>query len=123
MTARRTVLILGLMLTGAAAAAADPPPALSQPPSALLQPPPACLAEREGTLSCQAGRVCQCLFKSAVPARGLPDRWIWDCDIKRPACETTPASPGLEGVAPPEAIVIERRDDKSRKAGGGPDRP
>ncbi|MGF1607542.1 MAG: hypothetical protein ACFB22_14525 [Rhodothalassiaceae bacterium] len=79
--------VMFLVLTLAAMAM----PAPGQDAPAPPQPEaPICRAELEGQLSCQANRVCECVFATAVPARGLPDRWRWNCSILRPRCRVVP---------------------------------
>lgn len=75
---------------------------------------PLCNARHEGQLSCQANRVCACVHSGAVPARGLPDRWHWDCAITRPQCEQPAADGG--GYLDPALwpVIIDRRDDKKK---------
>ncbi len=81
----------------------------ADPPRAEAAPAPACDAAHEGQLSCQANRVCECVFSRAVPARHLPDRWRWDCGIARSACTVTPESLAPHGTpAVPYIVDVDR---------------
>jgi len=98
----------------------------SQPPAATQSaaPPPAgpiCTAQLEGQVSCQGNRLCECVHASAVPARGLPDRWRWDCSIKRPKCTVTPESfaPHQSFGHTPTEIEVDHNDGDDD--GGGSD--
>ncbi len=84
---------------------------------------PLCNAEHEGRLSCQANRVCACIYDQAVPARGLPDRWRWDCALTRPPCEQ-PAADGGDYRDPSFwPLIIDRQDREHRNdRWGGRDR-
>ncbi len=74
------------------------------------QPAFLCAAETEGQLACMANRVCSCQFQPAVPAKGLPDRFAWDCGILRPVCEQPPAD-YQSGYTPyPYAVGIDEKD-------------
>lgn len=103
---RRLIDLSVLALTGFVG-----PPALVQSAPAQSQQAPAprpsapiCRAELEGQVACQANRVCECTYRQAVPARGLPDRWAWDCGIKRPHCEPAPTRlEDYRGDLPPGA--------------------
>lgn len=72
---------------------------------------PVCDAARLGTLSCQAGRVCECRFERGGSLTGLPDGYRWDCGILRPPC---PPPPGLQpqapwpGFLPPPHLLLDR---------------
>ena len=94
----------------AAAQAAAPPPA-----------GPLCAARIEGQVSCQGNRLCECEFAPAVPARGLPARWRWDCSINRPECVVTPESLAPHDLhgAYPAVIDVDRDDDHHDDGGGG----
>ena len=99
--------LLSLLLLLAAGPAADPP----QADAASV---PACDAAHEGQLSCQANRVCECVFSRAVPARHLPDRWHWDCGIERSACTVTPESLAPHGTpAVPYIVDVDRARKKT----------
>lgn len=84
----RVWMLLALMAAPVPLAAQD---SGGQPPAPAG---PICRAQIEGQLSCQANRVCECVFSRAVPARGLPDRWRWDCSILRPMCRIVPPDTG-----------------------------
>ncbi|MEE8371624.1 MAG: hypothetical protein V3R73_05700 [Sphingomonadales bacterium] len=75
-----------------------------------------CTAETEGQLTCQANRVCECVFKGAELGRKLPARWIWDCGIKRPICEHSPAEVE-KPLAPLPPVIIDAGKDRRKKPG------
>lgn len=74
---------------------------------------PICRAELEGQLSCQANRVCECVFSLAIPARRLPDRWRWDCGVNRGFCRMEPAD-SLAGFDPLNYMDFVVFDDAGR---------
>ena len=71
---------------------------------------PRCTAEVAGGLSCQANVACRCQYFHASAAHGTPAGYRWDCGIKRPKCEVTPADAGYQGPFP-EAVAIDRSTD------------
>ena len=71
---------------------------------------PRCTAEVAGGLSCQANVACRCQYFHASAAHGTPAGYRWDCGIKRPKCEVTPADAGYQGPYP-EAVAIDRSAD------------
>ncbi|MFQ5347731.1 MAG: hypothetical protein ACE5ED_07790 [Rhodothalassiaceae bacterium] len=90
--------------------------AAAGPPHADAAPVPACDAAHEGQLSCQANRVCECVFSRAVPARHLPDRWHWDCGIERPACSVTRESLAPHATpAVPYIVDVEHGRQKKKE--------
>ncbi|MBK5920260.1 hypothetical protein CCR80_04300 [Rhodothalassium salexigens] len=106
------------------------------PPAAPAPAAPVCRAELEGQLSCQANRVCECGFRQAVPARGLPDRWVWDCGITRPRCRSVPAeiqefrgqpiphgAYGPSGYLPPNVFITVDEQGRERLVVNGQMRP
>lgn len=80
------------------------------------QPAFQCTAETEGQLTCQANRVCECVFKGAELGRKLPARWIWDCGIKRPICEHSPAEVE-KPLAPLPPVIIDAGKERRKKPG------
>lgn len=112
-----------LFLTAAALAQESKPEDHSPAAAQAVAPPPAgplCTAQIEGQVSCQANRLCECEFAPAVPARGLPARWRWDCSINRPECVVTPESLAPHDLHGAYPAVIDV--DRDRRRGGG-DRP
>jgi len=113
---------IAAILIGGATAAAPQGEQAAEP--AAAPPPPAgpiCAARIEGQVSCQANRLCECEFAPAVPARGLPARWRWDCSIKRPECVVTPESLAPhDHHGPVPAIVDVERDDHGDDDGDDP---
>lgn len=67
---------------------------------------PLCRAAVEGQLSCQANRVCECQFETAIPARRLPDRWRWDCSILRGFCQVTAPDSGTTTQIDPSNFLL-----------------
>jgi len=114
-----------LLLAGAAVAQESKPEGAAESGAQAAAPPPAgplCSAQIEGQVSCQANRLCECEFAPAVPARGLPARWRWDCAITRPECVVTPESLAphdLHGTYPTVIDVNRHDDDHDDDDGGG----
>ncbi len=81
---------------------------------ALAQP--ACDAARLGTVSCQAGRMCECRFERGGSLTGLPDGYRWDCGALRPSCPSQELRP--QGAwpphMPPPQILLERQINPPR---------
>lgn len=110
-----TVMLYALSLKPVLAAQDTGPEGKGPAQPALSEVTPICSPDHEGRLSCQANRVCICDYEQAVPARGLPDRWLWDCSITRPQCEQPPADGG-EYLDPAQwPLIIDRRDRGDRK--------
>lgn len=72
--------------------------------------PPKCTPEIAGGLSCQANVACRCQFYHASKAHGTKAGYRWDCGIRRPKCEVSPADAGYQGPFP-EAVAIDRSTD------------
>lgn len=109
------ILLMGLPLT---ANAQDADMGVTFP----LPQAPECTAKLEGQITCQSNRMCECVHKSAVPARNLPDRWAWDCGIQRQSCDVSPASPGVEAdILPPVIVDKSGRDDERHDRRRGSD--
>ena len=108
--------VLAVMAVSSAARAQS-----SGPPEAAVVPQ--CSAQAEGTLSCQANRQCECTYFQAVPARGLPARWRWDCSILRAQCDVVPESASSYHGDLPAAVGIDRSREAIiiRQNGGGPE--
>jgi len=124
--AARSVSLGCLLILTASAFAQESRPDGDAPtgPQAAAPPPagPLCSAQIEGQVSCQGNRLCECEFAPAVPARGLPARWRWDCAITRPQCVVTPESLAphdLHGAYP--AVIDVDRDN--HREGESSDRP
>lgn len=111
----RHIFLLPTLLLMTVAAAAQ------QGDEASPAPPPVCSAEHDGALSCQAGKSCRCVMMPAVPARGLPARWAFDCGVNRPACDIAPAGIDAAPYVTPGTVILDRRDKdrKKRKGDGG----
>lgn len=75
-----------------------------------------CNAQTEGQLTCQANRQCECQYRPAEAGR--PARWAWDCGIKRPRCEMTPAEAGEGTQALPPVIIEHKGRGKEEDEGG-----
>lgn len=78
---------------------------------ALAQP--VCDAARLGTVSCQAGRMCECRFERGGSLTGLPDGYRWDCGTLRPSCPTQELRPQTPFMPPPQ-ILLERQVNPPR---------
>lgn len=74
---------------------------------------PVCDAARLGTVSCQAGRMCECRFERGGSLTGLPDGHRWDCGTLRPACPVPEARPQTPFMPPPQ-ILLERQVNPPR---------
>ncbi len=78
-----------------------------------MDEPLMCSSQTEGMLSRQAGKVCECVFRPAEKARKLPDRFAWDCGIKRPSNQFVPANLDSYPYVLPEVVVVIDHDKKS----------
>lgn len=54
--------------------------------AAMAEDAPQCTASKAGTLSCQAGRQCECKHFNKSLMKGTPEGYRWDCGITRPNC-------------------------------------
>jgi hypothetical protein len=100
---------------------------------ALALPLPAgaaglCTAQVRGTLSCQAGRICECAWHGGTTWRG-PEGFAWDCEPTHGTCLS--AAPGWAGASPPgspwrplsgpDVVVIQERLNAAGYHLGRPD--
>ena len=80
---------------------------------------PVCDAARLGTVSCQAGRVCECRHERGGSLTGRAEGFRWDCGILRPACPPTQLQPPMsswpQGMPMPQ-LWLERGPPRSSPA-------
>lgn len=75
---------------------------------------PACNRPGLGTVACQEGRLCECIFDRGGAMTGIPAGFRWDCGILRPRCGDAAVPPAsveeYRGTPPqlPLAIGIDR---------------
>ncbi len=81
---------------------------------AVAAGPPACNRTGLGTVACQAGRLCECIFDRGGAMTGMPAGFRWTCDSLRPRCGDAAVPPArveeYRGTPPqlPLAIGVDR---------------
>lgn len=56
-----------------------------------------CTSSTAGTLTCMAGKQCECKHMRGSLMKGTPEGYRWDCGINRGNC--------VEGMLPAEIVV------------------
>ena len=110
MTAR--IAFIGAAITGLLAIILTLLPVRATPVYSMDEPL-MCSSQTEDMLSRQAGKVCECVFRPAEKARKLPDRFAWDCGIKRPSNQFVLANLEMYPYVLPEVVVVVDYDKKS----------